>query len=341
MTTPYYLASEEPLVIDTRPPRPTFPVKPLPVIPVLVLESMDGRVQIALDGTDGWIRMPGATGLEMPPYEVISGAMPGVAGSAVLDTRVLERPVFVPIYCGGYATTAEHYSRLAQLRSLIDPASGTFKLVGRTEAGERELVVTYAGGLEGDDNPAAQGLTWSKFGLRATAHQPYALSRQDRTLEFRMSTTGTPFMGVVGGTDAPWPGSMSSGAVIGSGMTIQIGGEAPVFPTLELIGPMTSFSGALLQVVINPDGTSTTYTDPVWDVDIPAGVPGGSTMRLVTDPRSRSYRLDGSPAAGRIARGSTLRAFYPGTNTLNVSAPGGNENTRILLSWREKHRSLW
>ena len=51
--------------------------------------------------------------------------------------------------------------------------------------------------------------------------------------------------------------------------------------------------------------------------------------------------MNGGLASGRIARGSTLRAFYPGTNILNVSAPGGTANTRIRISWLPLYRSLW
>jgi hypothetical protein len=42
-----------------------------------------------------------------------------------------------------------------------------------------------------------------------------------------------------------------------------------------------------------------------------------------------------------VALGSTLRPFYPGKNSLTVTSSGGDEDTLIVLSWREKFRSLW
>lgn len=310
--------------------------------PLITLESMDGSLRIPLDASDGWIRMPGATGLEMPPYSIVADAVPGVPGAINPDVRVEQRPIFIPVYCGDTTDQRIFRERLDTLYALVDPyGSRTFKVVGQSYRGIREMVVTYVSGLEGVDSPDAMGLTWAKVGLLCTAHDPYAYSRISRTLEFRAAAAEAPFMGTVGGTDAPFPVMLSSGYVIGSGMTITIDSQVPVYPILELVGPMDSFLGTLSPIVRNPDGSTTVLTDNVWSVSIPSGVPGGQTMRLVTDPRFRSIRLDGGLAAGRIARGSTLRPFFPGDNVFDVVAPGGNDNTRIYLTWRNQYRGLW
>jgi hypothetical protein len=156
-----------------------------------------------------------------------------------------------------------------------------------------------------------------------------------------MAPAESPFLGAVGGTDAPFPGMLSSGAVIGAGMNVVVESDVPVYPNLTLVGPMDSFTGSLSPVVVNLDGTTTTLTGSTWSVSIPPGVPTGQTFSMVTDPRARSIRLNGALAAGRVALGSTLRPFYPGQNVLSVTAPGGNDDTKIFLSWRELYRSLW
>jgi hypothetical protein len=302
---------------------------------------MDGSVVIPLDNTAGWIRLPGATGLEMAPFDVVSSSIPGVAGSVVRDVRTLERPVFIPVY--GYSDTSyRDFKQLKdQLRTLIDPTTGSFKLVGMTERSIREMIVTYESGFEGADGGDNDGLSWIKAGLRLTAHFPFARAREDRTLEFRVTSTPTVFMGVAGGTDAPWPTALSSTSVIGTGMTVTIDSEVPVYPELTLIGEMTSFAGTASQTVITPSGAEMILTDQEWSVDVPLGVGAGETFTMVTDPRERSIRLDGAQAAGLVERGSKLRPFYPGQNTLNVVAPGGTEATRIILSWRDLYWSIW
>lgn len=310
-------------------------------IPKLYLESMDGTISIPLDGTSGWIRMPGATGLEMPPVEVVASSIPGAPGSVVQDVRVSERPIFLPLYGRSDTSIRNFFELKDQIRSLVDPINGSFKLVGASVRGIREMVVTYESGLEGNDGQDQDGLSWCKLGLKMTAHEPYAKAREDRTLEYRVVSVSNPFLGVVGGTDTPWPTALSSSSVIGAGMPVTIESEVPVYPTLELVGAMTSFLGTLSPVVTNPDGTTRTITDRAWSVSVPSGVAALSTLRMVTDPRYRSIRLNGALAAGSVALGSTLRPFYPGTNVLDVVAAGGTDDTRVILSWRDLYRSLW
>ena len=334
MTSPYYLAGDDTSVGVGLVDRPQ--------IPKLVLESMDGSVRIPLDGTGGFIRMPGSTGLEMPPMEVVTQGIPGVPGTRLADVRVMQRPIFIPIYLGADGDTLAFRQMLRTLYRLIDPLDvNTFRLVGETSTGSRELIVTYVSGLEGADDAMASGLSWAKVGLNLVANSPYARGRTDRTLEFRYVSSPTPFLGVVGGSDTPWPSALSSTAVIGTGMAVTVESDIPVYPVVELVGPMDSFTGTLSPVVVASDGTETTVTEQAWSVSIPAGVPANGTFRAVTDPRSRSFRLNGALAGGRVALGSRLRPFYPGRNTLDVAAPGTTEATIIRISWRPLFRSLW
>jgi hypothetical protein len=333
----YYLASATGAVFPgEESSRPRY------MIPTLTLESMDGLISIPLNGSTGWIRMPGSTGLEMPPTSTTSGNIPGVPGSVLQDIRIESRPVFIPLYLSGEGDQIAFREKLDLLRRLVDPfVTQTFKIVGRSARGTRELTVTYESGLEGADAYDSAGLDWAKIGLVCTANDPFAKDTVDRSLEFRVASASTPFLGVAGGTDAPFPVSLASGAVIGAGMTVLVASEVPVYPTVELVGPMDSFNGSLSPIIVSENGVVTTLDANQWSINIPAGVPAGQTLRLVTDPRIRSFRLDGVLAANRVALGSSLRAFYPGQNIFNVTAPGGNDDTRIRLLWREQHWGLW
>lgn len=321
----------------------TTPIDAEP-IPILHLESMDGSVVIRLDNTTGWTLMPGALGLKMPPVEIISSPTPGVHGSTLEDVRAQKRPVFLPIYARSAAGQLGYLKMVNDLQTLVNPLGNrTFKIVGTSVRGVREMVVTYQEGLEGNDSPDMSGLTWGKFGLQCTAHFPFAQARAPRSIEFRTQMSApSPFLGVSGGSDAPFPTrKLSNSAIIGSGMEVVIDSEVPVYPTLELTGAMDSFSGDLSPVVTAPSGAQTILDDQTWSVNIPLGVAAGSILRLNTDPRARSIRLDGALAAGRVARGSALRPFYPGTNVLNVVAPGGTSSTLITLSWTPLYWSIW
>lgn len=334
MTSPYYLAGEGGLA--------TLSPSSRPQIPALVLESMDRSVRIPLDGTEGFIRMPGSTGLEMPPMEVVSQAVPGIAGTRLADVRVMERPIFIPIYAGADGDMVAFRTMMRRLYRLIDPLNrNVFRLVGESAAGSREMIVTYSGGLEGADAATEAGLSWAKFGLALIAHSPFAQAREERSLEFHYSAAPVPFLGVVGGSDTPWPREITSTSVIGTGMGVTVDSDLPVYPTVELTGPMTSFEGNLSPVVVGSNGVETTLTDQQWSLSIPNGVPAHSTFLAVTDPRSRSFRMDGDLAASKVALGSQLRPFYPGKNTLDVAAPGATEDTMIRISWHALYWSLW
>ncbi len=324
------------------PPLPGAAGRPEPAPQVairrLTIESLDGRSRIPLDGSTGWWRIAGSTGLEMPPVDVATAAVPGVAGTALQDVRVAERPVAVPLFTTSGGGHIDHLDMLDAIRSLIDPTVGQFRLIGSSARGERELVAVYTGGLEGSDGRDESGIYWRKFGLQAVACQPFAQARTDRVVEFAASGAGGAFLGAAGGTDAPWPRALSSSAVVGDNMSVTVASEVPVYPTVELVGPMDSFTGtvSLADATMPPF-----YGGTTWSVSIPAGVPAGQTFRMVTDPRAKSFRLNGALAAGRVARGSQLTPFFPGLNVMSVSAPGSNENTRVRISWRELHRSLW
>lgn len=305
----------------------------------LVLESLDGSRRLPLDSSAGWKALAGARGLALPPMQILTSSAPGVAGSVLTEVRVEERPVFLPLLVkAADRNFATHRAMLDTLAELVDPTLGEFRIVAITARGVRELQVVYTGGLEGATGRDEAGLYWAKLGLTAVACQPFAQDRADRFVEFAMSGETVAFLGAAGGTDAPWPRALSSSAVIGDNMRVVVGSDVPVYPVIELVGPMDSFTGT---VELEDTTLPPYFGGSEWSVSIPNGVPAGSTLRLVTDPRAKSIRMDGQRAAGRVARGSTLSPFYPGGNVMSVAAPGGDEDTRIRISWRERRRSLW
>ena len=339
MVSPYLLARKPDVEL------PPVLIPELDEAPVLTLQSLDGSRKIVLDGLSGWTHMPGSTGLEMPPYELITSSIPGVYGSVLEDVRVEERPIFIPIDAASADfRMVSHQAMLDQIRALVDPLRGEFYVI----CGNKQLKVAYTSGLEGSFGVSDFGLYWRKFGLKALATQPFAEDRLVRPLEFQTVAGGSPFLGLAGGTDVPWgTRAITSGSVISDNMPVNIDSEVPVYPTLELVGPMNSFSAD-----VELDNPLSSLSTQKWSVSVPQGVPDGYTLRMVTDPRARSIRMgvgdpavdaswSGDLAAGRVARGSSLSPFYPGVNRMNVSAPGGTDKTRVRIIWRNLNRSLW
>ena len=335
MVNPYVLAT-------TRTPSHSRPITTQEQVPNLTFESLDGTKKIQLDGISGWTHLPGSTGLEMPPVDVVTSAVPGVAGSVLEEVRVEERPIFIPIDAASTdSRQVTHRAMLKAIRELVDPLRGEFLVVCEN----RQLKVMYTEGLEGSFG-SDFGVYWRKFGLKALACQPWAEGRTDRPVEFQMASGGSPFLGTAGGTNTPWgTRKLTSSALISDNMRVWVDSEVAVYPIVELVGPMDSFTGTMDLATSQPGAGQ-------WSVSVPNGVPAGYTLRLVTNPRARSIRMGagdpatnpswtGELAAGQVARGSTLRPFYPGVNLMNVGAPGGTDATRVRIVWRDLYRSLW
>jgi len=271
----------------------------------------------------------GMTGLGVNPSEIELVGTPGVPGSAAIGVHYPARPVGLPLLFVAEDDSQLTLWKAVQLvRDITDPArgvqhDGSFRLVCASSSGTRQLVLAYRGGLEGADEEL--------FGvdsavLDCVAPQPFAEDREETTREFRIASTGEPFLTSTPGTDHPWgTRRLTPSTVIGADMRIPMVSQVEFYPTVGITGPADS---ALITA------------DTGMRIDVHRPIPAGKTLRIVTDPRSPSIRLDGAPAAGMLARGSRREPLHPGDNVLSVSAPGANEDTRLRLSWRGRYRGL-
>ncbi|GII98394.1 hypothetical protein CLV28_0716 [Sediminihabitans luteus] len=309
---------------------PEVPERPVLDSRRIWLESLDGTQQIDFP-TDRRTRrlrlLRGMQGAGVPPIDLTTGVVPGTAGGFVEDVTTAARPMLLP-FAVRTRDQAQQWEAVQALRDLTDPTKGmtrdgNFRLVCSSASGVRQLTLAYRSGLEGHDlaNPRYDELV-----LDVVAMDPFARDREERSLEFFLGT-GAPFLDGPAGAGGLWGSiGLAPSTVIGEGMAVAMDSTIPFYPTISITGPADS-------VLITADSG--------LRIDVPAGVPAGSTLVIVTDPRGKSTRLDGALAAGRVARGSLYRPFVPGTNVIDVTAPGATSATRLALSWRGGYRSLW
>lgn len=299
----------------------------------LWFESMDGSVviPIARDGHPGpWRLLPRHEGLGVAPTELDVSAAPGVAGGFVEGVITTTRPTVLPLSLRT-ATQAEQWERVQELRDLTDPTvgmtrDGNFKVVCSSASGTRELVLAYRAGLEGDSMDLPH---YERIVLQALAVQPFALDREERSAEFFIADTDAGFLAASpSDPEAVVFGdlSLAPSEVIGEDMPVVMTSAVPVYPTVEITGPADS-------VLIT--------ADTGLRIDVPTGVDAGDTLRIVMSPRAASIRLNGVPAAGKLALGSRRMPFTSGQNLIDVAAPGATSETKLVLTWRGGHRSLW
>lgn len=313
----YVLASVRPPVVT--------PVRTPDV--VMWLESLDGSQRVDL--SSGPVRWrANATGLGVPPVEVLMGTSPGMAGATVEDVYTTERDVLLPVTIGG-RNWVETWGAIQRLRDITDPTNGVgpegnFRLVAASPNGVRHLDLTYRGGLEDDGQPSQ---VRQNRVLDLVAAMPFAQEPEEETAEFRLVSTPRPFLSGSPGTSRPWGTLAITASEVLSGETpVNLLSAVPVFPTIEIVGPGESV------LLVGDNGLR---------IEVPLGLGSDETMRIVTDPRRPSVRVNGLLAAGRVALGSRSAPFGKGTTKITATIPDATSATRLRMTWRGLHRGLW
>lgn len=316
-------------VRSTPPPGPSGPQD----LRTFWLESWDGLTVIPIGGAthNGPVQLQvGASGLEVAPSDVAADAIPDVPGAVVVDAQTLVREPLLPLLINS-ADQAAQTVAVHQLREMTNPAyltrDGSFRLVCASPSGTRQVGLAYRSGLEGSGTE----LPWAvRYVVDCFAPQPYAEDREETPREYSLGVdTGGFFAWDEADLTAPLFEDLTLGwdVILGEDMPLEITSEVPPYAVIEVVGP--TGPGVVIEA------------DTGLYLSVPAGVPGGSTLRIVTDPRRKSIRLDGEPAAGMLARGSRLRPLAFGQNLLSITAPGADADTRLRLSWRGLYRSLF
>lgn len=311
------------------PPKPEYDSRNL------WLESWDGTVAmpVPIDNLPHeMIGQRGILGLGVAPTDLATEGTPGVAGSRVVDVIERDRPVALPL-----AFIADNqpdlWATIQRLRDLTDPTrgmtpDGNFRIVCSSSSGVRQIGLAYRSGLEGAD---LEYCGTDRAVLDLLAPMPFAEDREDTVSpEYALGGGGLNFF-AWDDADAAAPNfadlELAPDVILGDNMPLQITSALPVYPTIEIVGP--TGPGVILEA------------NTGLHLKVPDGIPEGSTLRIVTDPRRKSIRLDGALAAGMIGRGSRLAPLSLGQNLISITAPGATSETRLRLTWRGMHRSLW
>lgn len=313
----------------TAPPRPPLPQDQRS----FWLESWDGTMVLPIGSAthQGPVQLQvGASGLEVAPTDVTADTIPGVPGAVATFAQTLVREPLLPLLVNTADQVAQR-AAVETLQEITDPVhltrDGSFRLVCASPAGTRQVGLVYRSGLEGSGTELPTSV---RYVLDCFAPQPYAEDREDTVSpEYSLGGGGLNFF-ATDELDASAPNfedlELAPDVILGDNMPLQITSAVAPYATVEIVGP--TGPGVVLEA------------DTGLYLNVPDGVPGGKTLRVVTDPRRKSIRLNGEPAAGMIARGSRLRPLAFGQNLLSITAPGATIDTRLRLVWRSQYRSL-
>jgi hypothetical protein len=273
----------------------------------------------------GIVMMPGATGLDAPPFELHADDSPNLDGGIFRDARAVAREIMLPIYLHGIdrRTIRDLKSRLV---SNLNPKKGycVLKFV-EGDAVPRYLRCYYKNGMEGSEATDQAGFTWKKFGIQFTAYDPYFYSDDVQVASWEFGG-GDPFLST---TEGLYPLRINSGMVSGSEVIIQNAGDVEAWPRWELTGPIRGFQFS------RPDGQSFGVTAPGDGSNI---VSGGRTLTIDTRPGFKSLRDDlGTNYWPDLDANPQLWAIPEGESTCTVDIVPGSSTAKVRLVFQPRY----
>jgi hypothetical protein len=273
----------------------------------------------------GIVMMPGATGLDSPPFELHADDSPNLDGGIFRDARAVAREVMIPVFLHGIdrKTVKALKSRLI---SSLNPKKGYCVLKFLEGDGiPRYLYCYYKSGMEGSESVDEAGFTWKKFGIQLTAYDPYFYSDDTQAASWTFGE-GEALLST---TEAFFPLRINSGVVSSSEVSVFNPGDVEAWPQWELTGPIRNFSctspnGKKFSIPIRGDGSD--------------AVPAGRTLTVDTRPGYKSLKDDlGANYWPLLAPNPELWPIPDGDSVCTVDIVPGASNAQVRLTFRPRY----
>ncbi|MFD4608276.1 phage tail domain-containing protein [Streptomyces sp. NPDC058440] len=259
---------------------------------------------------------PGATGLDMPPFEIHADDSPNLDGSIYRGNRAGAREILLPVFIYGIdRKTLKEFKR--KLAAALNPRNG-YCVLSFTEGDgrPRRLRVFYRGGMEGSEDTGSSGFRWVSYGVQLTALDPWFFGDTDVIPSWDVGTS-KPFLG-----PKFFPLTLGKGDVATSTLTVENPGDIEAWPVWTLTGPLRSFkftgpdktSWGIKENVGGPDALATGRT---LTVDCRPG------YKTLVDDKGKNYfpDLDASPSLWAVPAGESIvkTNLVAGSGTASVS----------------------
>lgn len=272
-----------------------------------------GGESIEIDTTgdtgSGYLLVQGAEGLGEAPVSSASAPRVAAGGSIFRGSRLDERELFLPLLVEG-TDEADYLDRLDRLARVTSPlAPGDLVLRVRPVHREtyRELVVHYAGGLDGAGDTYQSD--WGVVGLKLKSFEALWSGQPERTTR----QVEVPFKPFLSTTVPFFPVVLADSSVQGR-LVVDVRGDAPTWPIWTITppgsdlllsmlgGPQFFLSGALTEpVTINmATGTIVSPSSPagmLWDRVAPDK---GALFQLTPGRNVLSFSMVGASSASEI-----------------------------------------
>jgi phage-related protein len=279
--------------------------------PIVSFSRNGQALELGRDGSAKLLHMQGSTGLSLAPFDLAMDDRITSDGSVVRGGRYTSREVYLPV-----AMMADSVGELTEARRdltrLLAPHLGTvdIRIQDPVTGSDRTIPGYLTDGLTGTFDDTFRGVHQT-LGLTFTCPEPWWLGpEQTRTLE--LNPGSKPFLS----TTEPFFPVVLAESVVQDEWSIDIDGDAEVFPTWQITGPGTDLLIQSGDLKIFASGTFAAGTTTVID--------------------SENWRW--SPERwDTVATYSRPIPLQPGPNTVKVSMVGATVDTLVRLVWRERY----
>jgi hypothetical protein len=273
----------------------------------------------------GIVLMPGATGLDAPPFELHADDSPNLDGGIFRDARAVSREIMLPIFLYGVDRRTIK-SMKSRLRSSLNPKKGFCVLKFMEGDGvPRYLRCYYKSGMEGSETEDQAGFKWQKYGLQFTAYEPYFYSDDVQVAQWFFGAV-EPFLKP---SESLFPLRINAGSLAGDVVSVTNPGDVEAWPKWELSGPIKAFE------FTGPEGHSFGIDPAIDGSDI---VPLGRTLIVDTRPGFKTVRDDqGTNYWPLLKAQPELWPIPDGDSECTVSITPGAPSAQVRLSFQPRY----
>ncbi|MEE4540996.1 phage tail family protein [Streptomyces sp. V4-01] len=285
--------------------------------PEVTWTDAQGRVTVLSDDENGWVIQPGATGLDMPTYQVYSDESPEIDGSAIRQIRAQARTIMLPVVVFSDVDRADFLAKKRGLRRSLNPKLGAGTLtITETDGTQRSIAAYYQSGGEGDESVDVGGMRYQMVAVVFVAPSPYWLGPPVH-LDFQVAQSGSFFPLL--------PLAVADSQVLGDTF-ISNDGDDVAYPVWTIRGPATS---VILTNIIT--GQSLTLSQSLTSSD---------TVVIDTRERIQTVLMNGSTNLWpKLATGSALWGLAPADNEVALTLAGATTSTLVSLDYQPRYLS--
>lgn len=277
-------------------------------------------------GVDGIRMMPGAKGLDAPPFQIHYDEMPALDGAYSRHSRATSREIFLPLFLEA-ATRAGLMELKRSLLASFNPAYGEGKLVV-TEPDEtaRFISVQYVSGAEGDEGVSQSGVRWLKYGVVLRAFDPYWYSGSTELIEFTPGALnlkkffGEPFLGL----------ALNSTQTINGVSEVSITGDVDTWPIWYVSGP----GGPLSFTRRMDDAAELTF-------ELAVTLNAGDQVVIDTRPGRKSVinETTGENLWNLLGPNPQLWPIAPGVNEVQINMGAAGAESAVTMTYTPRYIS--